>query len=142
MPERFVSSLCSPVQFTSLRLSLVLVLHSRHGLRLALLLVAQSHHLVVHFRRQHSEEGHHPLHESTPARTKPVVLRFLHHLVHRHRRPFHEGVLRKSGNRVGVFRHFWSRHLHSLVLHAGHVAHGVLRLRRRERSIPRGLLAS
>src|SRR5713101_8535831 len=103
--DNVVSSLRSPIQF--IYTALLLVLHSRHGLGLTLLLVAQCHHLVVHLRGKHSEEGHHSLHKSTPARTKPVVLRLLHHLVHRHRRPFHEGVLRKSGNRVGVLRQFW-----------------------------------
>src|SRR5882672_11569679 len=118
------------------------MLHAGHWLRLAFLLLAQSHHLVVHFRRKHPQECHHPLHESAPARTKPVVLRLLHHLVHRHRRPFHERVLRKSGNRIGVFRHFRRTHLHSFVLHAGHVVHGLLRLRRAEWSIAQCLIAS
>src|SRR5712692_983311 len=140
LPDKFVSSLRSPVQF--IYPALLLVLHSRHGFGLTLLLVAQTHHLVVHLGWKHSQKRHHPLHESTPAGTKPVVLRFLHHLVHRHPRPFHEGVLRKSRNRVGVFRHFWRCHLHSFVLHAGHVVHGGFRLGSREWSVTDPLVAS
>src|SRR5712692_3712342 len=128
----------SPMTFIQ-HLSLVLVLNFRPGFRLSLLPLPQSHHSVVHFRRQNTKEGHHPLHETAPAGAKAIGLRLLDHLVHRHRCAFHEGILRKSGNRVRIFADLWCCRLHSLVLHARHGLHSLIR---RQWAVPHGLFTS
>src|SRR5438128_4861144 len=127
----------SPTNFLQ-RLSLVLVLNSRPGFRRSLLPLPQSHHSVVHFRRQNTKESHHPLHETAPAGTKAIGLRLLDHLVHRHRWPFHKSILRKSGSRVRIFADPWRCRLQSLVLHVRHGPRSLIR----QWAVPHGSLLS
>src|SRR5437764_14194043 len=95
--------------------AVVLMFHPRHRLFLVRLLALHSHDLVVHVRRQHANEGHHPLHEPAPASTQAVVFWLVHHFVHSHHRPFHEHVLRETWNLICIF---WE--LLIVVLHAPH----------------------
>src|ERR1700689_3130044 len=106
--------------------------HPRHRCRTILPpLFAQSLNLVIALRRQDANQCHHPLHVPAPSRTQPVRFRLLHHRVHRHRRAFHERVLRKSRYRIRILTNVRLPHLHP-----AHPWRGLLR-RRRLRRRPR-----
>src|SRR5262249_34109500 len=71
--------------------------------------------LVVLFRRQHADQGHHAADESAPTSGESKRLGLIDFLVHGHHRPFHEGILRKERHLIRILRQF--RHVYRSVLH-------------------------
>src|SRR5256886_3342864 len=118
-----VSSLTC-INFSCVVRLFMFVLHPRHvhlHWLIAFLLFSKLHDVVVLVFSQHAYEGHHPRHEAAPAGTQTEVFRFVDHLIHRHHRTFHEGILRKARHGIRILADIGLAHLHPLVLHVGHV---------------------
>src|SRR5712664_3653933 len=118
-----VSTLIS-INFSAVVRLFMFVLHPRHvhlHWLFAFLLFSKLHDLVILVLRQHAYERHHSRHETAPAGAQSEVLRFVDRLVHRHHGAFHEGILRKARHGIRILADLGLAHLHSLVLHVGHV---------------------
>src|SRR5260370_39377602 len=117
-------STLTSINFTGLVSLFMFVLRPRHvhlHWLIAFLLFSKLHDLVVLVLWQHAYERHHSRHETAPAGTKPEVLRFVNHFVHRHHGTFHEGILRKARHGIRILADLGLAHLHPLPLHVGHV---------------------